>query len=102
MNEESLYGWDIKVPKEKKVPKNKKKKKKTYPEFCIGVGIFSFLFGMLIFLDGWWRYNNPFFPFASETIKQEIVFEILFGLFFVVVGLAMMIKGFIDYAKEKE
>ena len=70
---------------------------RKYPMISVGVGIFSMLFGMLFFLDGWGRYS--LYPLVSQTVKQDILLEILFGLFFVVVGIVLMIKGFIDYAK---
>ena len=92
--EESFYGWNIKLPKKKE-----EEKKKAHPGISIIVGIFSFLFGMLFFLDGWGRYS--LYPVVSQAVKQEILFEILLGLFFVIVGLVLII-GFIDYAKEKE
>ncbi len=46
---------------------------KTYPGVSVGVGVIGFVFGMLLFLDGWSRYNNPLYPFASQAVKTGYI-----------------------------
>jgi len=78
-----------------------KEVKGTYPGVSIGAGIFAIMMGILFFLDSWSRYNNPLFPFASQDVQQSIMIELLVGFFGIITGIAFMIKGFIDYMKQK-
>jgi len=65
-------------------------------------GAFAFIVGMIFFLDGWGRYRNPLYMFASDAVKQEIFIELIFGVIVMLIGVIGLILGFIDYAKERD
>jgi len=78
-----------------------KDKNNVYSMITVLAGVAITSFCLFLFFDAYRVINNPLFGFQSEDIQYATWFQLFIGICGGILGIVFMVKGFIDYIKER-